>query len=68
MGGSKGRLGGGAVSKKSDRDYYLARIAAERAMAEAATSDWVRAVHLELAENYERLIAGDPHPGAPAND
>ena len=56
------------MTKKSDRDYYLARIAAERRAAEAAQSDWVRAVHLELADNYERLIAGAPHPGAPAND
>lgn len=62
------RLRGGVMTKKSDRDYYLARIAAERRAAEAAQSDWVRAVHLELADNYERLIAGDPHPGAPAND
>ena len=56
------------MTKKSDRDYYLARIAAERAAAETAKSDWVRAVHLDLAAKYERLIDSDPHPGAPAND
>jgi hypothetical protein len=47
------------MTRKSDRDYYLARIAAERAAAEAATSDWVRAVHLSLLERYEAHLASE---------
>jgi hypothetical protein len=50
---------GRAVSKR-DRDYYLARISAEREAAERATSEAARAAHLELAEQYqERLEARD---------
>ena len=44
--------------KSSDRDYYLARLSAERAAAERASSDEARRVHLRLADHYEQL-AGD---------
>jgi hypothetical protein len=56
------------MTRKSDRDYYLARIAAERAAAEAATSDWVRAVHLELADKYQERLAAEHGGPPPAND
>ena len=59
---------GWAMTKKSDRDYYLARIAAERAAAEAAASDWVRTVHLELAEKYQERLAAEHGGPPPAND
>ena len=61
---------------KLDRDYYLARLDAERAAAAAATSDEARAAHLELAEHYSGLLAASDYsaasdkPGVPpaAND
>jgi hypothetical protein len=56
------------MTKMSDRDYYLARIAAERAAAAAAQSDWVRSVHLELAGKYEERLAAERGESDPAND
>ena len=50
-----------------DRDYYLARLNAEREAAAAATSDVARAAHAALADQYVNLlevyghrIANDP--------
>ena len=43
---------------KPDRDYYLARIAAEREAAERATSDEARSVHLQLIDGYQELLDG----------
>jgi len=45
------------VSNK-DRDYYLARIAAEREAAERAADEHVRRVHLQLADQYEQRLNG----------
>jgi hypothetical protein len=56
------------MTRKSDRDYYLSRIAAERSAADAATSDWVRAVHLELADKYQERLAAEHGGPPPAND
>lgn len=42
---------------KSDRDYYLARITAEREAAEAATNDAARRAHLQLVEKYEQRLS-----------
>jgi hypothetical protein len=48
-----------------DRDYYLARINAEREAAERATNDSARAAHLQLANHYQQLLAGaEPHSAA----
>ena len=43
---------------KRDKEYFLARIAAEREAAERATSEAARQVHLELAERYEEQMTG----------
>jgi hypothetical protein len=40
-----------------DREYYLARITAERDAAERATTEAARKVHLQLIEQYERRIS-----------
>lgn len=40
-----------------DRDLYLRRAAQERACAEAATSEQVRALHRELAAMFEARAA-----------
>jgi hypothetical protein len=45
------------LSKASDRDYYLARIAAERQAAESATNEAAREAHLQLAERYEQRVS-----------
>ncbi len=45
---------------KRDRDYYLARLAAEREAAERATDDYVRQVHLKLAEEYDQRVSEMP--------
>jgi len=50
--------GGGTMTKGSDREYYLARISAEREAAERATSEDVRRVHLKLAEEYQEILDG----------
>ena len=42
-----------------DRDYYAGRAKAERATAAAAPDAAVAAVHLQLAERYERLLSGE---------
>ena len=56
------------MTSKSDRDYYLARIAAEQAAAESAASEWVRAVHLELADKYRERLAAKHGGPPPVND
>lgn len=43
---------------KRDRDYYLARITAEREAANRATTEAARRAHLELIEQYERRLSG----------
>ncbi len=42
---------------KRDREYYLARITAEREAAERATNEAARRIHLQLIERYESRIA-----------
>jgi hypothetical protein len=45
----------------ADRDYYLARIAAEEIAAKRATHPIAAATHRRLAEEYASLIvANDP--------
>lgn len=45
----------------ADRDYYLARIAAEEIAAQRATHPQAAATHRRLAEEYVSLImANDP--------
>ena len=45
----------------ADRDYYLARIAAEEIAAERASHPQAAATHRRLAEEYASLIvAADP--------
>lgn len=47
------------MSKPIDRPYYERRIAEERARA-ATASDWAAAaIHRELAELYEGLLASE---------
>lgn len=46
---------------RADRDYYLARIAAEEIAAQRATHPIAAATHRRLAEEYASLIvANDP--------
>jgi hypothetical protein len=46
---------------RADRDYYLARIAAEEIAAQRATHPLAAATHRRLAEEYASLIiANDP--------
>ena len=52
-----------------DRNYYRARLSAEREAAERATDEHVRRVHLKLAEQYlERLGSGDLNEDQPAGE
>lgn len=55
---ARGRLVRGRVMSKQDKEYFLARSAAEREAAERATSEEARRVHLQLAERYEEQMAG----------
>jgi hypothetical protein len=53
-----------------DRDYYLARLFAEREAAGSATSDVARAAHAALAMEYAKLLEVYGHrvandPGTP---
>ena len=48
-----------------EQEYYLARIAAERAAAEQARTDEARTIHLELAEQYQRILDGKQEPPSP---
>ena len=50
---------------KRDREYYHARIAAEREAAERATSDAARRIHLRLADEYQERLDGSGSDGAP---
>jgi hypothetical protein len=40
----------------SDNDYYAARAATERKLAETATDAKIAALHWELASLYEKLV------------
>jgi hypothetical protein len=51
---------------KPDRDYYLARIAAERAAAERATNEDARQVHLQLIDEYQELLDGHDRKATPS--
>jgi hypothetical protein len=51
---------------QAEREYYLARIAAERAAAEEAKNDQARSIHLALAEEYQRIVEGREPPPTPA--
>ena len=50
------------MTKGSDRDYYLARISAEREAADRASNEQVRRVHLRLADEYEQRLNGGGSP------
>ena len=41
-----------------EHEYYLARIAAEREAAERAGTEEARRAHLELVEQYQRILDG----------
>lgn len=47
------------------QEYYLARIAAERAAAEQAETEKARTVHLQLADHYQRILDGKQEPPSP---
>jgi hypothetical protein len=46
------------MNRVNDGNYYRVRLRAEREAIQNATSDEARAVHRELAERYENLLAG----------
>ena len=48
-----------------DREYYLARIAAEREAAERAINEEARSVHLRLAEEYQEMLDSGHRPEPP---
>jgi hypothetical protein len=50
---------------QAEREYYLARIAAERCAAEKAGNDQARTIHLDLAEQYQRIVDGKQAPRSP---
>jgi hypothetical protein len=50
---------------QAEREYYLARIAAERAAAEQAKNEQARTIHLALAEEYQRIVEGHEPPPTP---
>jgi hypothetical protein len=54
------------MTKQPEQEYYLARIAAERAAAELARTDEARTIHLDLAEQYQRIVDGEREPPSPA--
>lgn len=56
------------MSNKLDRDYYRARLAAERVAAEQATSEVARVAHSELAEQYEQLLSAEGSRITAANE
>ena len=56
------------MSNKLDRDYYRARLAAERVAAEQATSEVARVAHAELAEQYEQLLSAEGSRITAANE
>jgi hypothetical protein len=57
-------LSGWAMTEQLDANYYLSRLNAERAAAEAATSEAARAAHEELADHYLQLLAAAGYPPA----
>ena len=60
-------IGVGVMRKQSDKDYYAARLRAERAAAEAASNEQARAAHQALADHYAALLAADPAEIGPAD-
>ena len=53
--------GVGVMRKQSDKDYYAARLRAERAAADAASNEQARAAHQALAHHYAELLAANGH-------
>jgi hypothetical protein len=53
---------------KRDREYYLARITAEREAAERATNEAARKAHLQLIEQYERRVTGPASENLPGEE
>jgi hypothetical protein len=51
---------------QAGREYYPARIAAERAAAQVARNDHALTIHLDLAEQYQRVVDGKQAPPTPA--
>lgn len=49
------------MSEGGDQSYYLTRAMTERALADSASDEAAAAIHLKLAEEYERRAA-DPSP------
>ena len=49
------------MSQSTDREYYICRAAHARRLANAAASDRIRAIHLEMAMDYDQLAA-EPQP------
>ena len=45
--------------KKSDRDYYAARLAQERRAASAAANPGAASIHRDLADHYADLVSGE---------
>jgi len=43
------------MNKQSDFTYYSVRLSAARSFAERAATPKVRAIHLEMADHYQRL-------------
>jgi hypothetical protein len=60
--------GVGQVPTKSDREYYLVRISAEREAAERATTEVARRAHLQLAEKYEQRLSSSAPQGPPEEE
>jgi hypothetical protein len=59
-------IGGRRVSDLNQPAYYARREQQERALANAALSADIRAIHLELAEQYARLSReAEPAPARP---
>ena len=54
--------------KSSDREYYLARLTAERAAAERASTDAARRAHLRLADQYEQLVGDGSGASKPRSE
>ena len=52
----------GGVMSCNDREYFIRRATHERAMAYAATSAEVAAIHQQLAESYEELLRDAKRP------
>lgn len=61
------------MNKLNDAEYYVARAAASRQLAQRATSPAIAAIHDEMASKYESTAAqmaagrGTPSPEAQAD-